>query len=408
MSKEGKDITKLDYNSLVRQSNEIVEANYKLTLAEQKIMLCLIANIDTSKDNFEVARINAKSLSDACGFNPKSGYHQLETAIKNLMKRIIVLKHRDGSGWYASHWVQTCDYIQGSDDTLSYVQYELDPRLCPHFLQLRERFLKLHLNSLVSFSHVYSTRFYMIFKNHMKIGHVKCTFAEIIKLFELPKSYETSINNLKSKVIRRAIDEINEKSDMIVEYSYYKGDGRKHIGVNFSFHQKPGSNEPPVSTQPLKKSPFAGLDEEQENVLKQLVGSKWEVTEDVALKMIKKYPLDEIKANIKYANKYLEGKRNPAGWLIKCIEQDFAKKTQKADATTQASSDSKEYEQTDLLNALLEEDARQNDSDSTTLGTLSINHIKSELKEKGALSKVMEAKLKSVGMTIDEFVKLYM
>lgn len=242
----------------------------------------------------------------------------------------------------------------------------------------------------------------------MKIGHVKCTFAEIIKLFELPKSYETSINNLKSKVIRRAIDEINEKSDMIVEYSYYKGDGRKHIGVNFSFHQKPGSNEPPVSTQPLKKSPFAGLDEEQENVLKQLVGSKWEVTEDVALKMIKKHPLDEIKANIKYANKYLEGKRNPAGWLIKCIEQDFAKKTQKADATMQASSDSKEYEQTDLLNALLEEDARQNDSDPTTLGTLSINHIKSELKEKGALSKVMEAKLKSVGMTIDEFVKLYM
>ncbi len=403
-----KEVTNINRDSFVRQSNEIIEANYKLTIAEQKIMLCFIANIDTTKSNFEVSKISAKSLSDACGFNPKSGYRQLQLILKKLLGRSIILQGRDGSGWYGSHWVQSCDYVQSKrgEDRLSYVQYELDSRLCPHFLQLRERFLKSDLKSLVSFSHIYSVRFYMIFKNRLKIGHARYTFADLIKLFELPKSYEVSTTNLKNKIIKISIDEINEKSNITVEYTYYKGNGRKHIGVDFEFHVKAGYSEvpPPISAYPSKKT---DLQAEEKAMLEKLTNpDKWNVAEDIALKMLKKHPLAEIEANMRYADKYIKGKTNPAGWLIHCIENDLAGKTKEKPAAPPADAD-KGYAQTDLeVDALLEEDAQQNDS--AGLGSLTISKIKSELKENGTLSKIMAVKLKSVGMTVDDFKKKYM
>ena len=57
-----KDVKQIDEYALIRQSNELVEANYRLTLGEQKVILNFIAQLDTNQENFTVARINAKSL----------------------------------------------------------------------------------------------------------------------------------------------------------------------------------------------------------------------------------------------------------------------------------------------------------------------------------------------------------
>ena len=216
-----KDVKQVDEHALIRQSNELVEANYRLTLGEQKVILNFIAQLDTSQENFTVARINAKSLSDACGFNAKSGYRQLQEVLKKLLSRSVILQRRDGSGWYGSHWVQSCDYVkaENGDSDCAYVEYKLDERLCPHFLRLRERFLKVELKSLITFAHVYSTRFYMIFKNRIKIGMARYSFQDLCQLLDLPKAYQKKTSDLKSRVIKIAVNEINEKSDIMVEYA---------------------------------------------------------------------------------------------------------------------------------------------------------------------------------------------
>ena len=60
-----KEIRQVDEHAMVVQSNEIVEANYRLTAAEQKVILNLIAQLDTTREDFEVGRISARSLSPA-------------------------------------------------------------------------------------------------------------------------------------------------------------------------------------------------------------------------------------------------------------------------------------------------------------------------------------------------------
>lgn len=318
------EVKKVDENAIIRQSSELTEANYKLTVAEQKVILNFIAQLDTNKGNIEAARIGAKSLSDACGFNPKSGYRQLQQVLKKLLNRSIILQRRDGSGWYGSHWVQSCDYVNitDGDGDCSYVEYKLDEKLCPHFLQLRERFLKSDLKSLVSFSHVYSTRFYMIFKNRMKIGNIRYSFDELIKLLELPKTYAKRTTNIKEKIIKVAIDEINDKSDITVEKNYYKDGGRAHVGVDFTFYLKAKDTVKPISEHAVKR---VKLSDEEQAMLERLTNpERWNISEDVARKFIKKHTLGMLDANIIYAWKYKKGKENLGGWLISCIKKDCA------------------------------------------------------------------------------------
>lgn len=318
-----KEIRQVDEHAMVVQSNEIVEANYRLTAAEQKVILNLIAQLDTSKEDFEVGRISAKSLSDACGFTPKNGYQQLQAVVKKLMNRSIILQRRDGSGWYGSHWVQTCDYrkVSDSDGDCSYIEFEMDRRLCPHFLQLRERFLSSELRNLVQFTHVYSTRFYMIFRNRVKIGHMRYTFDELRKLLELSKGYKKSID-IKNKIIKVAIAEINEKSDIHVDFSYYKQGGRTHVGVEFEFYLKPQEQPKPISKHPTKRVKLS--DEEQEMYDRLTNPDLWDITDDVARKLIKNYPLEMLAANLDYAHHYRRGKHSLGGWLMSCIERDAA------------------------------------------------------------------------------------
>ena len=326
-----KEIRQVDERAMVVQSNEIVEANYRLTAAEQKVILNLIAQLDTTKEDFEVGRISAKSLSDACGFTPKNGYQQLQAVVKKLMNRSIILQRRDGSGWYGSHWVQTCDYrkVSDSDGDCSYIEFEMDRRLCPHFLQLRERFLSSELRNLVQFTHVYSTRFYMIFRNRVKIGHMRYTFDELRKLLELSKGYKKSID-IKNKIIKVAIAEINEKSDIHVDFSYYRQGGRTHVGVDFDFYLKPQEQPKPISKRPTKRGKLS--DEQQEMYDRLTNPDRWGITDDVARKLIKNYPLEMLAANLDYAHHYRRGKHSLGGWLMSCIERDAAgqAKTRKA------------------------------------------------------------------------------
>lgn len=318
-----KEIRQVDERAMVVQSNEIVEANYRLTAAEQKVILNLIAQLDTSKEDFEVGRISAKSLSDACGFTPKNGYQQLQAVVKKLMNRSIILQRRDGSGWYGSHWVQTCDYrkVSDSDGDCSYIEFEMDRRLCPHFLQLRERFLSSELRNLVQFTHVYSTRFYMIFRNRVKIGHMRYTFDELRKLLELSKGYKKSID-IKNKIIKVAIAEINEKSDIHVDFAYYTQGGRTHVGVEFEFYLKSQEQPKPVSKRPTKR---VKLSDEQQEMYDRLTNPDlWDITDDVARKLIKNYPLEMLAANLDYAHHYRRGKHSLGGWLMSCIERDAA------------------------------------------------------------------------------------
>lgn len=342
VSQGGGEIVDVNNNGLIRQSNELVEANYKLSVAEQKVILNVCTQIDPTKDHFEVVRVSAKSLSRACGFSQENGYRQLQHIAKKLLSRVIILKKRDSQDWYGTHWVQGCDYVSGKDGTESYITFELDPRLCPQFLQLKERFLKMNISNIVSFSHVYSTRFYMIFLNRLKIGHMKLSFERIRSLLVLGNNY--TVKNMKARVIKPAIEEINQVSSLEVTYNYYTEGGRKQVGTEFFFHTKKGSKplKEIKSSQEKIKNDLTG---EDARVYSRLV-SIGKMDADVAEDLIKNYGAERCRRNFE-AQRQKGTAKNLAGLTVKAIKEDWEGKRQaqaKQIAAEEAELYKKQYE----------------------------------------------------------------
>ena len=148
--------------------------------------------------------------------------------------------------------------------------------------------------------------------------HNSCNIVE--EVYEENKNEDLKV--IKEKVIKVALDEINEKSDITVEYAYYKDGGRAHVGVDFTFYKKAKDTVKPISEHPVKRRP---LSDEEQAMLERLTNpERWNISEDVARKFIKKHTLGMLDANIIYAWKYKKGKENLGGWLISCIKKDCA------------------------------------------------------------------------------------
>jgi plasmid replication initiation protein len=85
---------------LVTKHNSLIEASYKLTLNEQRLVLFCIAKLDTRKpiprDN--TFTITAKEFSETFGLEEKHAYEALDDAASSLYDRDIKTydgKHRE-------------------------------------------------------------------------------------------------------------------------------------------------------------------------------------------------------------------------------------------------------------------------------------------------------------------------
>jgi hypothetical protein len=78
---------KLDINNKITQSNDLVVAQYKLSLNEQKIMLCLISLIQPTDTDFKVYKLKIKDLLDILDIKNKKFYKEVQMITGNLIRR---------------------------------------------------------------------------------------------------------------------------------------------------------------------------------------------------------------------------------------------------------------------------------------------------------------------------------
>jgi len=76
-------------NITVTKSNILVEASYKLTLEEQRLILACIGQLDGRKSVPDDIVITAIDYADIFDLSQKISYHQLTTAAKRLYVRDV-------------------------------------------------------------------------------------------------------------------------------------------------------------------------------------------------------------------------------------------------------------------------------------------------------------------------------
>ena len=339
-----KEITILDTQKTIKQSNRLIEAKYKLTSQEQKLVIAICSQLDKTADNFDTVRIKVADFADFCGIKSTNRYAEVKRIIMRLLDRKLLIHKSDG-GWYGTHWLQSAEYIPEE----SVVEYRIDERLRPELLQLKAAYLSTPAAPLMEFRRDYSARLYFLLKKMLKVKEFEYSLDFFRERFQLSRSYDIFFN-LKNKVLEPALVEINAKSDIDVVHEYIK-QGRNYTKIKFVVTLKDSKAlpSPALEETPKKKLDFeAGqkkLEPQNEEELERLGRlGKYEIAPQTGRRLIKKYGWERIDANLKYAYEHRQRKENMSGWVIDCIKNDRAAGAAEAKKLAKKAADKKQKE----------------------------------------------------------------
>lgn len=324
-------------HKIIRKSNFLIEASYRLSLIEQRIVLFLASMIKLEDQEFKPYPLSIKDFADFLGIKNKNNYSQLKNATKKLLDRSFSIK-RPGST-LQTNWVSSVEYLDGK----GLVELSFDPKLKPYLLQLKERFTSYKLKEVIQLKSAFSIRFYELLKQVEKLQERTFEIEDLrAKLGIKPTQYKL-YSNLKARVILVAQKELAEKTDISFEFEELKT-GRSVTKLRFTIFRE----NPPPETRAIE--PFTPnfqdilqtSDEEDQKqfneeltklfgMLPKVFQSK-KTIEKLIAENLEKHDFDYVSRNILYTNKNSKaakpGLQNAKGsnyrnYLSKALKEDF-------------------------------------------------------------------------------------
>ncbi|WP_031213361.1 replication initiation protein [Geobacillus thermopakistaniensis] len=199
------------YNSAVTKSNALIEANYKLSTIEQKIILYIISQIRKDDADFKMYKLPIQEFSELLGYRGSPKYTELREITKNLMRKVLEI--REGQKLKQLSWVSYVEY----DEHSGYVSLAFDPRLKPYLLQLKREFTTYRLKNVMELKSSYSIRMYELLKRWQYMGEVVIRLDDLRMMVGAGDKY-SEYHNFKKRVLNPAKKEIAEKTDIMFTY----------------------------------------------------------------------------------------------------------------------------------------------------------------------------------------------
>ncbi len=244
-------------SDLVVKSNKLVQALQTLTLAETRVIqLAIVDARETGKGlhSSQPLELNAARFAKAFNVSNDAAYLTLIEAEDSLFKRQFTITNDDGT-LTKSRWIQDANYRKGEGRilvTLTRVVVEHVTRIDG----FEEYFTSYYLKQTSLFSSVYAVRLYELLMQWKSIG--KTPHYELKKFREqlgIGINEYPRMEPFKRRVLHVAIEQINESSDIIVEYEQHKK-GRSITGFSFTLKKKKDASTKVIQTQTKNPSDF--------------------------------------------------------------------------------------------------------------------------------------------------------
>lgn len=261
--------------NLVVKDNALIEASYKLSLVEQRLILMAIVEMRKPLDYQNKPREIVISASDyARHFDThiNTAYQALQDATKDLMARqFTFIDIVDGKKIKkTSRWVSEIGY--GVNEAV--VTMKFAPAIMPLISELEKRFTSYSLDRIAPLNSAYAVRLYELLIQWRSTG-----LTPLIKLDDLrqklgvEKNEYPRMTDFKKRVLDLGIEQINEHTDITAKYKQIKK-GREIVGFEFSFKEKSkpiDSTSKAVERDPNTADMFTQLTDKQ---LARIVHSK--------------------------------------------------------------------------------------------------------------------------------------
>lgn len=304
---------------IVTQANKLISARYVLSLAEQRLILSMIARIQPDDEDFKPYDISISELADFMGISKGSAYSECKKTTETLLKRVLNIE--EPGGLLQTHWVSSARYIDGS----GMVKMCFDPELKPYLLKLKGNFTSCKLEMLLSFKSQYTMRVYNLLKQYETIEKREIDLGLLRETLGVDEQYK-DYKNFKSRILLSTQKELAEKADLTFEFDEIKH-GRAVGAIRFRiFPNKlkkstpdkkqesfPGHSSPPSDKTSTLLDTLLLLVPEQHRAKKTVI---------IALELFEtKYDFNYVKRNILYSN--AKADKSYAGFLHNALKNDW-------------------------------------------------------------------------------------
>lgn len=208
---------------IIKQDYKLINARYKLSATEIKIIMNAISELKQDDSNFFTYEISVKKISNE--LSSQKNYTRIKKFCEDLMRKPLTIPEADGN-FLVVNWFSSLRYINNR----GVIQYKISEDLKPYLLDLKQRFVKYNLKYILPMTSSYSIRIYQFLKEYEKLSKRTFTVDELREVLQVPKSYKYA--DFKRKILTVASSELLKHSDLYFEYDEIK-QGRKVTEILF-------------------------------------------------------------------------------------------------------------------------------------------------------------------------------
>ncbi|PGK42376.1 replication initiation protein [Bacillus thuringiensis] len=212
-------------NNIVSKSNTLIEANSRLNLVEQKILLCLASNIEPNDRDFKTYTFSIKHFHNLLGLNGSTKYSELSKITKELLSKVIEI--RTGEELIQVSWLSSAIYNRNKGT----IDMRFDPLLKPFLLELSSKFTSYRLANVIKLKSTYAIRIYELLKQYEDLKERTISLENLRYYLDAMDIYP-NYANFKQRVLKPSKKELNQNTDISFEFEEIKL-GRKVQKIKF-------------------------------------------------------------------------------------------------------------------------------------------------------------------------------
>lgn len=224
---------------IVKKSNRLVEARYNWEVNEQKILLLIASNMrDLEGEHKNIWRCRVSELEKTLKVKKFTPVY-LKNLSKSMLERKVEMSD-DSGRWKIYNVFQGAEY---EDGVLSLV---LTDFIKPHLREIDILYTQYKFQYVISFKSQYSIRLYeLLISGKYKSNTLLISVEEAKKKFGVDDGSYDRFDNFENRVLKVAIKEISQKSNMTITYEKIKK-GRPVVDLLFRFNIKGDTDIDPI------------------------------------------------------------------------------------------------------------------------------------------------------------------
>ena len=389
-------------DDLYKKSNMLISAKYKASILENKILAIALSKLQTEAVETEDGRLMcnfpAAMLREFIGDEQGNIYRKLKPVAEHMTATRFAFDNPETHEFAYYNLIDNAVYSGGV------FHMEFGTAVKRYMSNLTERYTLLNLPVMLDFSSSYAFRLYEILKSQayrekhqgqytiygfemsfsvaelkLELGVVDTNQASVKKVLDKKKypDYEQAVStaykyknlgddvalfeswrNFKRHVLDVAVKEINEVTDLNVEYYRTKsGRGGKTTGVVFRIITKDMIEKQEQQTTYIIQGPGAGPDiDDLADSVRKIISEPISTKEAKSILKAADNDIERISAAYTIASQQEDNIENIVGWMITAVKEKYSAPKKKGKKNSFNNFDQRDYDFDKLERELKRED----------------------------------------------------